>query len=165
MNNTWYLNKLPKDAKYILTLFLISMAIGITIGLVYVYLTTNITSPGTIERFNGSEVLADEIPNEFPKPIENMILTTHDHILTFAMISLFLSGIFYFNSIIKGRMRFFLLIEPFISTFIMFFSLWIMRYFSESFVYILMISAVLTYLCWYAMILISLYDINFKSTK
>ena len=23
MNNTWYLNKLPKDAKYILTLFLI----------------------------------------------------------------------------------------------------------------------------------------------
>ena len=42
----------------------------------------------------------NEIPEKFPKPLENMILTTHDHILTFAMISLLIGVVFYFSSII-----------------------------------------------------------------
>ena len=163
MNNIWYLNRLPKDAKYILSLFLISMAIGITVGLAYVYLTTNATPPGTVERFKGSEVLADEIPKEFPKPIKNMVLTTHDHVLTFAMITLLISSIFYFNSVIDGLPRLILLIEPFISTIIMFSSLWLMRYYSDIFVYLMMIAGVFTYLCWYIMIFVSIYDLMWKN--
>ena len=63
------------------------------------------SASGSIEQFNGSQVLEDDIPDKFPKPLENMILTTHNHILTFTMISLLIGAIFYFNSIITENFK------------------------------------------------------------
>jgi len=163
MNNNFNLIDLPKDLKYLLSAFLILMGLGIFIGLIYVYTTTNMTSSGITEQFNGSELLNDtDIPEKFPKPIENMLLTTHNHILTFSIISLLLGLIFYFNSIVKGFKKSIIIVEPFISIFVMFLSLWIMKYMLPSFVYLMIISSFLTYLCWYLMIFISIYELLLK---
>ena len=54
------------------------------------------------------------------------------------------------------------MIEPFISTIITFSSIWIMRYLNDSFVYLVMISSMLMYLCWSIMIIVSLYEIILK---
>ena len=123
MINDFRLKDLDKTAKYFLSLFLITLGIGITTGLYYVYLTTDSTPSGTIERYNGSESVENEIPEEFPKPLENMILTTHNHVNSFAIISLFIGAIFYFNSMITGKLKLFLMAEPFVSTLITFSSL------------------------------------------
>ena len=163
MNNNFYLKDLPKDLKYLLSAFLIIMLIGVSVGLAYVYTSTNMTSTGIVEQFNGSEMDNDtDIPEKFPKPIENMLLTTHNHLLTFSIITLLLGLIFYFNSIITGFKKTILIIEPFITTFIMFASLWIMKYLIPSFVYLMIISSFLTYLCWYLMIMISVYELLLK---
>ena len=159
MKNNLYLKNLDCDAKYFLSAFLITLCIGISIGLFYVYLTTDMTPTGSIEQFNGSEVLEDDIPYKFPKPIENMILTTHDHILSFAMISFLIGAIFYFNSTITGNFKTILLIEPFLSSLLMFGSLWIMKYLNSDFVLLMIISAVATYVSWYIMIGTSLYEL------
>ena len=160
MKNNFYLKDLNKDAKYFLAGFLISLAIGIAIGLFYVYLTTEMTPVGVNEQFRGSEIIENsEIPNKFPKPLENMVLTTHNHILSFSMITLLIGVIFYFNSIIKGRLKLILLLEPFISSLLMFLSLWIMKYLYSNFVYLMIISAICTYTCWYIMIIISTYEL------
>ena len=160
MKNNFYLKDLNNDAKYFLAGFLISLAIGIAIGLFYVYLTTEMTPVGVNEQFRGSEIIKNsDIPNKFPKPLENMVLTTHNHILSFSMITLLIGVIFYFNSIIKGRLKLILLLEPFISSFLMFLSLWIMKYLYSSFVYLMIISAICTYTCWYIMIIISTYEL------
>jgi len=164
MKNNLYLKNLDCDAKYFLSAFLISLCIGISIGLFYVYLTTELTPSGSIEQFNGSEVLGDEIPDKFPKPLENMILTTHDHILSFAMISLLIGFIFYFNSTITGNLKTILLIEPFLSSLLMFGTLWIMKYLSSSFVYIMILSAVATYVSWYIMIIVCIYELLIKKS-
>ena len=158
--NNFYLHNLPKDLKSFLILFLITIGIGITVGLLYVNLTTNMTPSGTVERFNGSEVQdISDIPTEFPKPIENIILTTHDHVISFAMISFLIGFIFYFNSIIIGKFKFFLLIEPFISTIITFSSLWLMRYLYSGFSYLMILSAIIMYICWYIMIITSIFNL------
>lgn len=162
MKNNFYLKDLNSDAKYFLATFLITLSIGITIGLTYVYITTEMTPIGINDQFRGSEVLVNEIPEKFPKPLENMLLTTHNHLLSFSMITLLIGIIFYFNSIILGRFKLVLLIEPLISSIIMFGSLWLMKYFYASFVYIMVISAICTYLCWYIMILVSIYELLFK---
>ena len=157
------LKDLDSTAKIFLTFFLITMLIGIFIGLGYVYYTTDMNPEGTIEHYNGSEILNDEdIPEEFPKSLEGMILTTHAHVNSFALISLIIGLIFYFNSILSGKLKIFLMIEPFISIIITFLSLWLLRYVNPQFVYIVIISGTLMYLMWITMILISLYEIMFK---
>ena len=145
-----------------LAFFLITIQIGILIGIGYIYYTTDLNPEGTIEHYNGSEIIENDIPEEFPKPLEGMILTTHAHVNSFAMISLIIGIIFYFNSIISNKFKLFLMIEPFISTIITFSSIWIMRYLNDSFVYLVMISSMLMYLCWSIMIIVSLYEIILK---
>ena len=162
MNNL-KLKDLDQTAKIFLSFFLITMLIGIFTGLGYIYYTTDMNPGGTIEHYKGSKVLDDEIPEEFPKPLEGMILTTHAHVNSFALISLVIGMIFYFNSYINGKLKLLLMIEPFVSTIITFTSLWFLRYMNDQFVYIVMISSFLMYLFWAIMILISLYELNKRS--
>ena len=162
MNNKFELKNLPQDVKYLLSIFLVSMGLGISTGLAYIYLTTNMNTIGVTERFNGSEIIDNEIPVNFPKPIENMILTTHNHLINFSFISFILAMIFYFNTIINGWIKTFIIVEPFIGTVIMFGSMWIMRYINPTFSYIVIIVSIITYSLWYLMIFISLYDLNKK---
>ena len=159
MNNL-KLKDLDQIAKIFLSFFLITMLIGIFTGLGYIYYTTDMNPDGTIEHYKGSKVLDDEIPEEFPKPLEGMILTTHAHVNSFALISLVIGMIFYFNSYINGKLKLLLMIEPFVSTIITFTSLWFLRYMNDQFVYIVMISSFLMYLFWAIMILISFYELN-----
>jgi len=154
------LKNLDKNTKHLLSLFLITMGIGIFTGLYFVYLTTDMSPIGTIEQYRGSEVINEvDIPDKFKKPVESMVMTTHDHINMFAIISFLLGFIFYFNSTIKGKLKFFLLIEPYFSILITFSSMWLMRFYHPSFVYIMMLSSALMYFIWYIMILTSLYEL------
>ena len=160
--NNFKLQDLDSTSKIFLTFFLITMQLGILIGIGYIYYTTSLNPEGTIEHYNGSEVFDDDIPEEFPKTLENMILTTHAHVNSFAMISLIIGLIFYFNSIVLNKFKLFLMVEPFISTIVTFSCLWLMRYLSDNFVYLVIISSTIMYLCWSVMVLICLYELNFK---
>ena len=162
MNNYTFKN-LDFTARIFLTFFLATMLIGIFTGLGYVYYTTNMNVTGTIEHYNGSEVLGDEIPEEFPKPIEEMILSTHAHVNSFALISFVLGLIFYFNSLISGALKLLLMVEPFVSILITFSGLWLLRYKSELFVYIVLVSSFLMYLFWIIMIMVCLYELIVKN--
>ena len=171
MKNKFYLKNLNNDIKYILLSFLITIGIGITTGMLYLYYTTNADTTGVIEHYKGStnssyEDLDDFLdkPPKTKKYLHDMLETTHTHVIAFSVISILIGLIFYFNSIIKGKLKLFLIIEPFISTIITFSSLWIMRYINDSFVYLTIASAILLYPCWYIMIFISCYELCFKKS-
>ncbi|MCF6270217.1 MAG: hypothetical protein L3J41_10925 [Melioribacteraceae bacterium] len=163
MKNELY--KIDKQLKRFLSTFLIVLTIGVTVGLFYLYSTTSMTTEGTVERYNGSTIEADEfeIAESYPKPITEMLLTTHSHIISFAFIFGLIGIIFYFNSVVVGFWKNFLLIEPLVSTVITFFSIWGIRYFHEWFVYVTIISSSLMYISFYVVSAISLYELNFKS--
>ena len=156
------LYSLDKHLKYLLSSFLFVLGMGIFTGLIYINHTTGMDSKGTIERYNGSEAAEYEIPESFPKEFESMILTTHEHIISFSIISFLIGIIFIFNTIIKGRFKHFLILEPFASILITFGSMWLMRYYNDFFVYILIPSSTLMYCCWYVRIGISVYELVFK---
>ena len=155
--NNFKLKNLDQTAKIFLSFFLTTMLLGILTGLGYVYYTTNMNTSGTIEHYKGSKVLDDEIPEEFPKPLEEMILSTHAHVNSFALISLIIGMIFYFSSMISGTWKLILMIEPFISTIITFLSLWLLRYINDQFVYVVIASSFLMYIFWIIMILMAKY--------
>ena len=160
------LYQLEKNLKYFLSLFLIVMTIGVTIGLIYVRTTTNISTEGTVHRYAGSEVKDEfDIPEHYPKPVSDMLMTTHNHIISFAMIFGMIGLLFYFNSMITGMWKFILMAEPLFSTLITFGSIWGIRFIAPEFAYITMISGILMYITYYIMVAVMLYELLFYSEK
>lgn len=163
-----YLFQLEKQFKLLLSAFLVTLSFGVVIGLSYLYYTTNYSPDEAVLRYNGSDMLNKEntefeIPEYYPKPVSEILVTTHNHVITFSFIFIFVTTIFYFTSIVKGWIRKFLLIEPFISIIVSFGALWAMRFLHPSFVYVTVISSTILYLSFFIMVGIILYELNFKN--
>ncbi len=164
MNNIFpRLVDLPQNIKYFLAAFLLLMSLGVSLGLVYVYETTEMTSGGTEEHYTGSTPNDDmDIPEKYPKEFESMLLTTHTHLISFSFIFFFLGLIFYMNSTITGGWKTFIIIEPFISVLITFGSIWGVRYSSLIYSNYIILFGILTYLSFYLMVAMSLYELLVK---
>lgn len=157
--------QLEKLLKKIISIFLITLTCGVAVGLIFLNQTTGYSDKGTISRISGSEVENDfDIPDYYPKPVSELLITTHNHIIGFSLIFFVLGGIFYFNSIIKGFWKSFLIIEPLISILITFGSIWGIRFISSGFVYIAIVSSTLIYASYFLMAAVILYELNFKKS-
>ncbi|MCH8326424.1 MAG: hypothetical protein IIB83_07685 [Bacteroidetes bacterium] len=106
-----------------------------------------------------------DIPETYPKTISEMLITTHNHLIGFALIFFAIGLIFYFNSIITGFWKIFLMIEPLVSTIVTFASIWGMRYIAQEFVYLAAVSSALIYLSFFIMSVIIFYELIFKKNK
>lgn len=161
------LRQLDKNIKLFLISFLILLTFGVTIGLVYLYYTTNYSVSGAVTRFNGSEANEEnfEIPDSYPKPLSEMLVTTHNHLIAFALIFLSLGSIFYFNSTIKGFWKLFFMVEPLLSTIITFSSIWAVRFISPHFIYLTILSSFMIYFSFYIMVSTCIYDLTFNKKK
>jgi hypothetical protein len=163
------LSELDKTLKRFLTTFVVVLSFGVIIGLIYLRHTTSLSPTGAVEQISGTnetELTDDfDIPEKYPKTISELLITTHNHIISFAFIFFLLGGIFYFNSIVKGFWKTFLMIEPLISILITFGSIWGMRYLSESFVFLAVISSSLIYLSFFIMTSLIIFELNFKKSQ
>lgn len=157
------LYQLPKGIKILLLLTVLNLTFGVSIGLYYVANTTQLSPAGTTEHFSGSEIDAEfNIPEKYPKPVSELLITTHNHILSLTLIFLVIGGIFYFNSSISGRMKTFLIAEPFISIITTFGGIWLMRFVHPAFVYLVIPSGILMYTCYFIMAGVLFYELGFK---
>ena len=167
MNNVFTrLVDFPQKVKYFLSAFLVLMTIGVTVGLVYVNQTTGMTGDGTAEHYTGSQLEDDmDIPDKYPKEFASMLLTTHTHLISFSFIFFFLGALFYMNSIITGFWKTFLMVEPFVSVLGMFGSIWGLRYVSPTFANFTMIFGALTYVTYYVLTAVILYELLLKKVR
>ncbi len=160
--------ELDKTLKNFLVAILFVLTTGLGTGLIYLNYTTDYTPKGATQRFNGTNIAQGiddfDIPEYYPKPISEILITTHNHILGFSFIFFITGLIFYFNSIINGFWKSFLLIEPTISIVITFGSIWLMRFVHEDFVYLTIISSAILYLSFFIMAGVSVYELKFKKT-
>ena len=157
------LYQLPKGIKILLLLTVLNLTFGVSIGLYYVANTTQLSPAGTTEHFSGSEIDAEfNIPEKYPKPVSELLITTHNHILSLTLIFLVIGGIFYFNSSISGGMKTFLIAEPFISIITTFGGIWLMRFVHPAFVYLVIPSGILMYTCYFIMAGVLFYEWGFK---
>ena len=154
------LNNLNKNLKMLIASYIIMLGIGVTTGLVYVSLTTSMTPSGTVEQYLGND---DGWEPKQTKEFIDLISHAHTHIISFSFIFLSMGLIFLKNSIIKGTLKLFLIIEPFFSIIITFGGFFILRYLTPNFVYIIIISSTLMYLSFYIMMIVSLYDLLIKN--
>ena len=151
--------------KFLLT-FLLLLTSGLVSGLVYLFSTTNFAPEKTVIRYAGEQKQGNEdefdIPETYPKPFSEMLLTTHTHLLGFAFIFFPVGLLFYCNSVLVGGWKLFLLVEPMLSILITFSSLWAVRYLSPVFVYVTITSGLLTYLSYFIMTGILFYELAIR---
>ena len=149
------LQTLDKNLKKILIYYLITLGVGFSLGVLYVYLNSEFSSSGMIEQYLGNN---DDWEPKLPKTLQDLVSHTHEHITMFSIIFLSLGLIFLYNSTINGFWKRFLMIEPFLSIIITFGGFFIIRYVT-TFSYIIIISSLLMYICFYVMLFVSLYEL------
>ena len=152
------LPELEKNTKSIILSYLIVLGIGMTFGLSYVYLTSEMQPSGMAERYLGNN---DEWEPKLAKTLMDLVSHAHDHITMFSIVFLSLSLIFNQTSTINGPWKRFLIIEPFFSILITFTGFFALRYISSNFAYIIMLSSGLMYIAFYVMLFVCLYELIF----
>ena len=156
----------PNKLKLLCFLTVFNITVGVGVGLYYVGYTTQYSSIGTSEHFAGSKVSDDfDIPDKYPKPISELLNTTHTHVISMTFIFLIIGGIFYFNSIITGSMKTILIIEPFISIIVTFGGIWLVRFIHPGFSYLVILSGILMYLSFIIMASTIFYELSIKSSR
>ncbi len=132
------LRALPRDAKVFLTAFLVVLTLGYASGLSYVYLTTRMIPRGIASHYAGSE---SETEMNFPKSPLELIQTTHNHILSLSVVFALVGGLL-FGAEISARLRLALVVESFAAILTSFGSLWLVRYVSPLFAWVLLASGI-----------------------
>jgi len=156
------LQTLDKNLKKLLIYYLITLGIGFSLGVLYVYLNSELSSSGMIEHYLGNN---DEWAPKLPKTLQDLVSHTHEHITMFAIIFLSLALIFAYNNTIKGFWKRFLMLEPFVSIIITFGGFFVIRYITTNFSYIIMISSSIMYICFYIMLFVCLYELILLNKK
>ena len=156
------LQTLDKNLKKLLIYYLITLGIGFSLGVLYVYLNSELSSSGMIEQYLGNN---DEWAPKLPKTLQDLVSHTHEHITMFAIIFLSLALIFAYNNTIKGFWKRFLMLEPFVSIIITFGGFFVIRYITTNFSYIIMITSSIMYICFYIMLFVCLYELILLNKK
>ena len=89
-----------------------------------------------------------------------MSIFLHNHILSLSLIFFAVGGIFYFSSIASGTLKSFLMIEPFAAIVTTFGGIWLMRYVSPAFTYLVILSGLTMGLCFAAMVILILVELS-----
>ena len=165
MNNIFskQLYQFPRKIKLILFGIIVNLTCGVSLGLFYVADTTHFSTSGTKEHFAGSEVNNEfDIPDKYPKPISELLTTTHNHILSLTFVFIIMGCIFYFSSIFSETIKSIIILEPFLSILTTFGGIWLVSFGYPLFVYLILLSGILMYICFFIMAGSILYELALK---
>ena len=149
------LRHLSRDAKILVTAFLVVLTLGYTTGLAFVYATTRMAPRGIGAHFAGSD---DEREMKFPKSSLELIQTTHNHVLSLSLLFGVL-GALLLAAEMSSRLRRALIIESFAAILTSFSSLWLVRYVSRGFSWLLLASGVAMAVSFYATVALLIVEV------
>ena len=103
---TLTLATLPSQVKQLLIAVLLCLTLGVSLGLGLVFYSNHPFPAGINERFAGSES-ADSfaIPDHYPMPVKELLVTTHNHIISFTFIFAFMGLLIQFSAGLTSRRK------------------------------------------------------------
>jgi hypothetical protein len=108
------IHQFPKEIKVVIIAFISVLSIGFYGGLSFVNTTTSMQVSGVETHYLGNEDDEDAIDMKFKKSEREILTVVHNHMLSLSVIFLLLSLILSTTSINK-KLKYFLMIEPFLS--------------------------------------------------
>ena len=108
------IHQFPKEIKLLIIAFIVVLSIGFYGGLSFVNNTTSMSSTGVETHYLGNEADEDAEIMKFKKSEREILTIVHNHILSLSVIFFLLSLILATTSINK-KLKYFLMLEPFLS--------------------------------------------------
>lgn len=161
MNYNGLLLKLPKEIKSFLAVFVLVLSVGYVTGMMFVGQTDSTTPDGIEENYLGNEDDPDAEVMKFEKGDREMLTIIHTHVLSMSMIFFLLGGILLFTALPRG-LKFFLIIEPFLSVLVTFGGIYFVWKGVEWMKYIVVLSGILMTFCFVSSAAIILYQLSIK---
>lgn len=144
---TWI--TVPRPLRTLAAWVTVVQVIGYTTALIFVWWTTRLVPQGIADHYRGSDPAATDGAMQFAKSFGEMLTITHTHLLGMAVIFT-LSG---FGVALCGslseRLRRFLIAEPFVALLVSFSAMWLMRYASPRWAWLLQLSSSIMALTFY----------------
>jgi len=119
------IHKLSKELKWLIGAFIIVLSIGFYTGLLFVGKTSSPNPNGIEEQYLGNEADLDATVMKFKKSEREMLTLVHNHILSMSII-FFLVGMILSITKLSKTLKFFLMIEPFVSVILTFGGLYLL---------------------------------------
>ena len=133
------IHQLPRELKITILIFISTLSIGFYSGLSFVRTTTAMEPKGIETHYLGNENDENAQIMKFKKNEQQMLTVVHNHILSLSVIFFLLAVILSITSIPK-RVKYFLMIEPFVSVFLTFGGLYMLWSGISWFKYVVIIS-------------------------
>ena len=115
----------PKHIQLFITAFVIVLSIGYGTGLLFVTTTNSNNLNGIEENYMGNEEDEEATVMKFKKSNREMLTILHTHILSMSFIFFFLGGLVALTSLPK-KIKYFLMVEPFLSIILTFGGIYLM---------------------------------------
>lgn len=113
------IHQFPKEIKSMIFIFVIVLSVGFYGGLSFVNSTTSMQPSGVESHYLGNENDEDAEVMKFKKNKREILTIVHNHILSLSVIFFLLSLILSTTSINK-KLKYFLMVEPFLSVILTF---------------------------------------------
>ena len=164
MNWNIKLHQFPSAIKGLIFSFILVMLFGYAVSFSFLKQTTNLSTKGIVENYNGNEENEEAEEIKFKKSIYEMKTTIHNHLFSMAVIFFITGGLLYFTSV-KLVFKSFLMIEPFISLIITFASLLLMWNGILFMKYVTILSGIVMHLSFFISLLIIFRELVFIKTE
>jgi hypothetical protein len=144
MNALPPLSDWPAHYKKLIFTFTLIAFMGVVVGGIMIEVTTHLTPQGVVEQYKGIDEsqMSSAKEMKFPKPVKDMLITTHNHILGLSGLFLIV-GLLYLSTGEPTALKMSIAVEPLISLLVTFGGLWVVRYLWDPFVYIVILSGTL----------------------
>ena len=158
------IHQFPKEIKLVIIAFVGVLSIGFYGGLSFVKNTTSMSVGGIESHYLGNEDVEDAEILQFKKNEREILTLIHNHILSLSVIFFLLSLILSTTSINK-KLKYFLMIEPFISVVFTFGGIYFLWSGLTWFKYIIIISGFLMTLSFVLATISIIYQILFSKNS
>ena len=155
----WRLRNANKTLRLFITAFLLLLTSGYVIGLFFVDHTTVGTLKGLTEEYRGTPESASSAELKYAKTVDEMYIFLHNHILSLSLVFFAVGAVFYFSSIVPESMKTFLMVEPIVAIGTTFGGIWLMRFVSELFSWLVIISGITMVGCYVVMVILILWEL------
>ncbi len=141
------LHQWPAPYRKLVFLFLIVITAGYSAGFANLLVTGQSTVGGVQTALRGVPESELETAEEIvlPKPLRELIITTHNHLLGLSTIFFLVGFLFLHTSYFSPGLRLVLAAEPLLSLLLTFVAMWLTRFVADWFAYLVFLGGVLTH--------------------
>ncbi len=155
------LQRLPSSARMLIGALLVTMTIGYSVGLYYLYITSDFASQGVEQNYLGNEEDEEALEMKFKMPEAKLLTVIHTHILSYCFI-FSLTGVVLVLSSVPERLKRILIVEPFVLSLLTFGGLYLLWAGHRWMVPVVMISGILLTVGFYVTVGLLLRDLVLK---